>query len=425
MITEFLQQPILCAVSGGVDSMYLLCRLAEEGYRVMAAHFNHGLRGPEADRDEAFVRDFCRERDIPFYAGRGDVEALAAREGLGTEETARRLRYEFLERTARDTGAASIATAHTADDNAETLLFHLARGTGLKGLGGIPPQRGQIVRPLLDETREQAEQWLAQRGIPHVEDSSNASDDYARNRIRHAVMPVMKQINTAAVRNMTRTAAQLRCDEAFLESLAREHVEKHGADAGALAALPEALAGRAVRLLAGTELSARQVQTVLQLARQGGAADVTGVHVQRLEGKLVFGPALPPELPEREVTEGELYLPEAGLLLRCSLCGAKEPVHDEFTIFFFPRNRICGRIKVGARRPGDRMHPRNRGCGKSLKQLFLEEKIPARQRGAWPVLRDEAGVMAVYGLAVDERFDGADDAYIKTEFIPCNREEES
>ena len=136
---------ILCAVSGGVDSMYLLSTLFESGHAVAAAHFNHGLRGAEADRDEAFVRDFCAGRGIAFHAGRGDTRAYAARNRLGIEEAARTLRYAFLERTADICGAAVIATAHTADDNAETLLMHLTRGAGLHGLGGIP--RGARHRP--------------------------------------------------------------------------------------------------------------------------------------------------------------------------------------------------------------------------------------------------------------------------------------
>lgn len=426
MITEFLQEPILCAVSGGIDSMYLLCRLQEEGREVSAAHFNHGLRGPEAERDEAFVRDFCRERGIPFYSGRGDVRTLAEREGLCLEDAARRLRYEFLEHTARETGAASVATAHTAEDNAETILFRMARGTGLKGLGGIPPQRGIFVRPLLDETRAQAEAWLAERGIAHVQDSSNASDDFARNRIRHHVMPVLTGINGGFVSNTDRMARQLRRDEEFLQELARKHIEEHGADTQPLSSLPEALAARVLRRLAPAELEEIHVQALLRVARQGGAADVPGGRAERVDGRLVFDPAEPAELPERSVTEGEMPLPEAGLLLRCSRCAEAGEVYSPFTTFYFPCNRICGTISVGARRPGDRIRPRGRGCGKSLKQLFLEAGIPARERGCRPVLRDGGGVMAVWGLAEDERFSvPARGGYIKIEFIPYKREEES
>lgn len=147
---------VLCAVSGGADSVYLLCRLCELreslGLRVWAAHYNHCLRGAESDRDEAFVRDLCAGLGVEAYSGRGDVAAFARENGLGTEDAARRLRYAFLEQTADALGADAIATAHTADDNAETMLLNLARGAGLRGLCGIPPRRGRVIRPILGVT---------------------------------------------------------------------------------------------------------------------------------------------------------------------------------------------------------------------------------------------------------------------------------
>ena len=155
---------VLCAVSGGADSMcllHLLSALAEEGgFRVEAAHYHHGMRGAAADADAAFVADWCRARDIPCAVERGDVYGEAARLGLGVEETGRRLRYDFLRRTARARGCGRIATAHNADDNLETLLLHLARGAGLHGLAGIPPRRGEIVRPLLTTSRAEIGAYL-------------------------------------------------------------------------------------------------------------------------------------------------------------------------------------------------------------------------------------------------------------------------
>jgi len=308
---------ILCAVSGGIDSMYLLCCLTELGYTVAAAHFNHCLRGAESDRDEAFVRDFCCKMGIPFYAGSGDVAGEARRRGLGTEETARILRYEFLEKTAEEVGAEFIATAHTADDNAETILLNLARGAGLRGLCGIPPVRGRIVRPMLNVTRDEAERYLAQRGIAHVEDSTNASDDYARNRIRHGVVPVMRQVNPGFTRNAARTAELLRQDEEVLGGLASDFLHKnkkdHGVDASALCALPAPISSRVIRLLAATELSRAHVLAVLKAAQDGGAADIPGLRVERRGNILMFGSAKPAELSERAIIPGEtLALPERG-----------------------------------------------------------------------------------------------------------------
>ena len=167
----------LCAVSGGLDSMCLLEMTVRQGQkqgrRVAAAHFNHQLRGAEADRDEAFVRDWCAAREIPFFAGRGDVRAFAEKTGRTVEEAARQLRYKFLEETRRREGFGCILTAHHADDSAETMLLNLLRGTGLKGLTGIPEKRDCILRPLLSVTRAELAAYAAEHRIPFVEDSTN------------------------------------------------------------------------------------------------------------------------------------------------------------------------------------------------------------------------------------------------------------
>ena len=218
---------VLCAVSGGADSLCLLhllwSRRAELGVRVCAAHYEHGLRGRESLDDCAFVEAFCRERDIPCLVGHGDAAAFAAREKLSLEDAARRLRYDFLERAADELGCGRIATAHTADDNAETMLLNLARGAGAKGLCGIPPRRGRIVRPLLGATRAEAEAYLSENGLTWREDSSNGEDVFRRNRLRHAVTPVLREINPAFAGAAACTAALLREDEDCLE-IGRAHV---------------------------------------------------------------------------------------------------------------------------------------------------------------------------------------------------------
>lgn len=424
MNTDLLREPVLCAVSGGVDSMYLLCRLRSLGYDVIAAHYNHRLRGEESERDERFVRDFCAANGIRCVVGSGDVAAYARASGIGIEEAAREMRYAFLAQTASELSAGCIATAHNANDNAETMLFHLARGSGLRGLGGIPPVRGDIVRPMLSVTRREAEKWLSERGIPHVDDSTNELDDYARNRIRHGVVPVMEQINAAFVENAARCAERLRADEDYLNAVATEHIRLHGADAAALSALAEPIAARVVMQLAGASLSAKHIAAVLHVAKNGGAADVTGARVQRVDGKLLFGVPDARSLPPREVAEGELDLPEAGLRLRCRR-GKAERIYRPFTTFCFSSDKICGKLSVSARQTGDRMRPVGRGCTKKLKQLFAEAGVDAPRRDAWPVIRDERGVLAVYGIGADERACARSDEpdALIIEFIPHSGEE--
>lgn len=425
---------ILCAVSGGADSVYLLLRLAEMGYRVAAAHYNHGLRGAEADRDEAFVRGLCRRMGVSAVTGRGDVAALAVRERLGVEEAARKARYAFLERTADELGAAVIATAHTADDNAETVLLHLARGTGLRGLGGIPPRRGRIVRPMLDVTRAEVERYLRERGAAWVEDSTNADDDYARNRLRHGAVPALESVNPAFPAAVSRMAALVREDEAFLSGLAeaflREHGDDKSVDAAALAAQPWPVASRAVRIMAGRELSEGHVRAVLALAgKNGAAADVPGLRAARAGDRLVFGvPPESPALPDRPLAvPGRTDMPEADMsAVTEKLTAWPQVVHKSYNIFFFQCENICGSITVTGRRPGDRFRPAGRGCTKTLKQLFSESDVPAWERDRVPVLRDEKGILAVYGVGAAERVCArpGGGAVLKIEFIRRQPDEE-
>ena len=295
---------VLCAVSGGLDSMCLLEMTVRQGQkqgrRVAAAHFNHQLRGAEADRDEAFVRDWCAAREIPFFAGRGDVRAFAEETGRTVEEAARQLRYKFLEETRRREGFGCILTAHHADDSAETML-NLLRGTGLKGLTGIPEKRDCILRPLLSVTRAELAAYAAARDVPYVEDSTNALDDAARNMLRHQVLPVLKKLNPRVVENMSRTASLLAADEAALDAACRKllaqcDVTPNVSGTVPLAMLqdaPEALRGRLVlavlAAVAGHEkdLTAAHIRAVLTLDR-GQLSMPYGVTVLREPAALRF-----------------------------------------------------------------------------------------------------------------------------------------
>ena len=276
---------VLCAVSGGLDSMCLLDYMARQrGFSVAAAHFNHRLRGAEADRDESFVRDYCAKRHIPFVSGSGDVRAFAEKEGLSIEEAARRLRYDFLKETAERNGADAILTDHHADDNAETVLLSLIRGTGSAGLAGIPQVRGNICRPFLRIPRSELADYAAAHDIPHVEDSTNADPGAAaRNALRGTVMPVLRQLNPRFAENIARTSAILREESDALESMARGLTEqaRELPDGVAIPCMmlmdmPNAVAERSIlQLMARTaghrkDLTAAHVLAVLELARGRG-----------------------------------------------------------------------------------------------------------------------------------------------------------
>mgnify|MGYP000913712525 FL=1 len=229
---------VIAAVSGGADSVAMLFALYllrdELGITLEAAHFNHHLRGAESDRDEAFVTDFCGRYDIPLHLGSGRI--VPGKKGL--EAAARDARYAFLRRL-----PGKVATAHTADDNAETVLMRLIRGTGLKGLGAIAPVSGNVIRPMLTVTRDDVEAFLEEYALPHVEDSSNGTDDFLRNRIRHGILPLMRAENPRIGENLSAMALLLRQDEACLQAMIPE---EQVPDVSRLKAMEPALRRRAL-----------------------------------------------------------------------------------------------------------------------------------------------------------------------------------
>lgn len=273
---------VAVALSGGADSVSLLlalCELSEElGISVSACHLNHNLRGEESERDMRFCQELCERLGVPLKTASVNVRDLPEKhESL--EECARRVRYEFFAQVRGALGEnAKIATAHNADDSAETVLLNLMRGTGLKGLCGVPPVRGELIRPLIYCTRGEVEQFLAERGERFVTDSTNLSDDYTRNRIRHIILPEMRKINGSLTATMTRMERNLRSDSDFLEQLAENALAEtrtgRGYDAKRLGEYPLPVKSRAVRKIlsdGGIEPSALRINTALSLLEKRSA----------------------------------------------------------------------------------------------------------------------------------------------------------
>ena len=381
----------ICAVSGGADSVALLFAmyLLRERLDITleAAHFNHRLRGEESDADEAFVKELCGRYDIPLHLGSGRI--LPGKKGL--EAAAREARYAFLRSL-----PGKIATAHTADDNAETVLLHLVRGTGLKGLGGISPMNGNVIRPMLTVTRREVEAFLSEYALPHREDSTNATDLFLRNRIRRNVMPLLLQENPSLAENLSDMALGLREDEDYLFRMAGETLP----GVAALREMHPALRARALE----------------RFLKENGVSEPEKRHIALLE-QLVFSdkPSARADLPggitvarrydtlekldkaqpfSERVLEGSLELPKLGLRVVCAEADTIVNTPDTFTVV--PE----GRIVVRSRLPGDRI--RLSGGTKSLKKLFIDRKIPASERLQIPVIADEAGVLGVWGIGADQ-----------------------
>lgn len=405
---------ILCAVSGGADSMCLLHVLFSNreacGISVYAAHYNHSLRGEESERDCAFVSGYCRENGIPLRVGKGDVAAFADSHAVGIEEAARTLRYAFLDEAAAAFGCTVIATAHNLEDNAETVLFHLLRGSSAAGLAGIPPSRGNLIRPLLGVSRAEIEAYLAQQNVPYVTDSSNLSDAYVRNRLRHQVMPVLTSINPAFGEAVLRTGELLRQDDDCLNTLAEDFIRRFydgsSLPTKELLSLHRAVASRVIRRLSPYSLSKNHVDAVLKAAEstERTFVDVPGLRITVEQGRLSFQEQRIPDLPDTEILSGQtVKLPEAGLRIHSEFSVYGEKVNGLFKPFCLKCDEIYGRVFLTSRRPGDEIRLHGRGCTKSVRKLFAEAGLTQRQRALTPVLRDDAGVLAVYGFGVSER----------------------
>ena len=404
---------VTVALSGGADSAALLVVLQaltlRLGISLRAAHFHHGIRGEEADRDAAFCQALCASLEIPFTLGRGDAPARAAETGESLEEAARVLRYFFL----KESAPGKIATAHNADDNAETILIHLLRGSGPRGLGGIPPRRDNVIRPLLSCTREEIEDYLNKQGIAHVEDSTNADDACLRNRLRHRVLPLLRAENPSFPAALGRTAALIREEDGYLSALADRASESCRAGEGwsceKLLALDPVLRRRillsALRDLGLEDPSIVYVQALEALLTSGPSAklDLPGGRTARREYDLLcFSPAASlPGLPELELAiPGTMTLPDGLGTIRCFVTKNSNFSKKNLTTFALKCDMIAAReFRVRGRRPGDRLTLP--GGTKSLKDLMIDKKIPVRLRASLPVLTLDGKPVAVFLVGAD------------------------
>lgn len=412
-------QHLLCAVSGGLDSMCLLhfvsCWAGENGRKVTAAHFNHQLRG-NASKDEAFVRNWCAEREIPFVSGSGDVRAAAVREGFSVEEAARNLRYAFLRETADRLDCKAILTAHHADDNAETILMNLVRGTGLKGLCGIPPLQDKILRPFLQIPREMLEHYAAEQNLPHVEDETNRDPEAAvRNRIRLQVMPLLKEMNPRAAEHMGSTARQLyTVDRSLDEDALRRtaHVEvQDGRVALPWETLSKAPWSVRPRMLlrmfdllgvGRKDIGTVHLDAILDMANHTGRKESClslpyGVTARSGRGWLIL------EIRPQTLTEVEL-LP--GKPLRWgdyTLTWLDRCEGEGIVLRSHPQTRQS-KITVGPGRPGDRMTLPGANGSRSIKRLCIDRKIALSERDRLPAIYADGTLAAVWQLGTDVEF---------------------
>lgn len=380
---------VICAVSGGADSMALLWAmyLLREKLQISleAAHFNHHLRGCESERDEAFVKLFCQDYRIPLHLGGENV--IAGKKGL--ENAARDARYAFLKEL-----SGKIATAHTADDNAETVLMHMVRGSGLRGLGGITPVRGNLIRPMLSVTREEVCAFLKEYSIPHITDSSNEEDLFLRNRLRHHLMPFLKEENPAFSQSLSSMALRLREDNAVLEQLAKDskttNIETLQKMQPAIRSRVLADIMREFGVREPEAVHVKLLESVVHSDCPSASADFPGnITIGRIHGRLEIVQDLPVK-PVVIPKNGVLRLPDWGLEVQS--CCMDTSVDKPGVVVLQPE----GELILRSRQSGDTI--RLPGGTKSLKKLFIDKKIPASKRNRIPVLADSKGVLYVHGI---------------------------
>lgn len=405
---------VLVAVSGGADSVALLAALvelrAELAITLTAAHLDHGLRGAESAADRVFVAGLAGDLGVPLRSARVDLPPG------NVEAEARRARYAFLERAADAVGASRIATAHTVEDQAETVLLRMLRGAGRRGLAGIRPCRGRVVRPLLLADRVQVRAFLAERGLRWRRDRSNFDYARARARVRLGFLPALaRELNPRLARTLARLAEVLGEEDRLLDRLAARALGGRPAiDCGLLAVLDPPLARRAVRRWwrrhgSGRPLALAHVEAVRALAaRAGGDGELglPGGSVRREGGRLTFdavGGAPPPVAPFAcALAVGAVVETPGGwrVTLREDAPGAAVPGDD---VCVLDADRVSAPLEVRSRRPGDRVRLHGLGGHASVKRLLIARRVPRRERDAHPLVVADGEVVWVPGCGRSDR----------------------
>lgn len=390
---------VTVALSGGADSvalLYALNRLKDRlGITVKAAHLNHLIRGDEAFRDEEFVKNLCSSLDIPLICEEIDVPKLAKKQNLSLETAAREIRYEFLNRVCE---GGLIATAHTASDNLETLLLNLARGSAIGGLCGIPIKRDNIIRPIISVTREEIEKYCCVNNLSFVTDSTNLSDDYTRNKLRHNIVPVLRELNPKIEKTVLKTSRSVTEISNMIKSSAENYIRENFADnkldVSNLDGLNPEIAKRVIIEFvkicdSDVSLEACHIENIYKICLKCGKTGIPkNKYCQNKNGYLFIG-SNDENLKKTEFSVEITKISENvnNLLLNNSLdC-----------------DKIVGKLVLRTRQSGDSIRLANRGCTKKLTKLYNEFSVPVNLRDTLPVISDDLGVVWIHGIGVAER----------------------
>lgn len=407
---------VIVGFSGGADSVCLLHVLfnlrKELNITVKAAHVNHGIRGDEAERDELFSKEFCSRLGIDFYSQSFNCVDEANKTGESLEECGRRIRYAYFNSLINEYG--KIATAHNANDNAETVIFNLARGTALKGVCGIPCVRENIIRPLIYCTREEIELYCKENNLDYVTDSTNLCDDYSRNKIRHKILPVLTEINSNAVENISSFCSCAKQTDEYVciqaqNALSEAFVEQDTYDTTFLKKLHPAVIKevicKAYKRFSGSSLDRRKVDSVFALIFNTGRLQLYGEnYVEVIKNRLRFFQRTKVENAETVYVNGvgEYVFGDYTVLLT-KITDYSLIVNDTFLYNSIDCDKINGKLFLRTRCEGDKITLFKRNVSKTLKKLFCEYNIPIEKRSTLPILCDNDGIVWVHGIGTVAR----------------------
>lgn len=410
------EQGMLCAgdqvivgVSGGADSVFLLYVLREftqeSGIGLSAVHVHHGIRGSEADEDAVFVRELCSRMEIPCHVEYADVPEVAANEKLTVEEAGRKVRYACFRREMERTGATKLAVGHHRDDSAETMLFNLVRGSGIKGLCGIAPVQNEVIRPLLNLRRKDIEEELQHRGIGWRTDATNEDVQYSRNRIRGELIPYLeRELNREAVSHLNSAAEMLREIDAYMEMQADRWLET------------EQMNRLNLQRLAETESALKGYLIRRRISEIGGLKDVHREHIAAISsltgasvGKQICLPGGRKVVRDyRELVflaaDDENRQGDGGFSVDWKEISGEvfqKIQFDQYTKCF-DYDRIKGNLHLRTRKSGDRIAVFADGRTQSVKEYMINERIPAQLRGRIPLLMCGDEVLWIVGYRANE-----------------------
>lgn len=423
---------VLIALSGGPDSValtHVLKNLQQElQIALCAAHLNHSLRGAESDEDERFVSELARALDIPIVSKKADVLKYKDQHKISVEMAARKIRYHFLEETARALQATKIATGHTADDQAEEVLMNLLRGAGPTGLSGIPPVRDKFIRPLIGCSKNELICYLDSINASYRTDSTNIDKRFLRNRLRHDIFPELHNINPRIIRTLSKTAQILRDEEDFWENYIKElsdkllHLDKSRrtvtVDVGELLKLHLAVQRRVLRFTI-TRIVNRvwgigfdRIQEILSMCSGNKNSGVVHLHggiiAEKRYDKLFL-------YTHQETPAGfDLKIPAPGKYLVKKPLEAKiiVEIRTSFTQEFdklkaneavLDADKVYFPLKIRSFQHGDRFIPLGLGRSKKLQDFFVDEKVPRHIRPYVPILHDKEKIIWIIGYRIDDR----------------------